>query len=379
MIFKLAPNRHSLVTFLTQFGTYDDGGTTRGSALKKRAVANSTFECDEEYTGGKFAKVSGTYSTGAVTITVTGAGTSSAYVFTVGDVIFNARTRERMLVATVASATTITVAATGRSLGTTAAAAGQDGDTLLRIGNANEEHAGLRNVNTTQTTQVTNYTQIFRTSIAISGTLNETRLYGGDEIKRLRGQQGTKHAMEIEDAFWFGEAANGTGANSKPQRYTGGILEHIESSNAYIQDQDGSLTPPDMAYFVREGMTYGSNTKKLFCGNNILNAIDEMSRGQLQTTMDETTYGIGVRKWHSTAGDIDLIVNAELFNNDFAGYGFLLDMNSYDYVYMRNRDTKLRLDVGVKGDDGMTDEYITECGLERKLAPQNALIKNVTD
>lgn len=113
----------------------------------------------EDTYGGKYARVSATYNStdNDVTISVTGAGSSSAYIFTVGDIIRNARTGENLLVVTIASATTITA---DRAFGTTAAAAGAAGDGLFIIGNVSEENAGARNANATQSTPVTNYTQI---------------------------------------------------------------------------------------------------------------------------------------------------------------------------------------------------------------------------
>jgi len=63
-----------------------------------------------------------------------------------------------MLVATVPTAVTITVAAAGRGFGSTAAAAGLDGDGLFIVGNASEENSGARNINTTRVTQESNYT-----------------------------------------------------------------------------------------------------------------------------------------------------------------------------------------------------------------------------
>ena len=62
-----------------------------------------------------------------------------------------------MVVGTVA-ATTIQLHK--RGYGSTAAAAGQDGDSIFIIGNVNEENGGARNVNSTQTSPQTNYTQI---------------------------------------------------------------------------------------------------------------------------------------------------------------------------------------------------------------------------
>ena len=63
-----------------------------------------------------------------------------------------------MVVDVIASSTTITVNSAERAFGTTAAAAGVDQDGLYIVGNVNEENSGARNVNTTRSTKVTNYT-----------------------------------------------------------------------------------------------------------------------------------------------------------------------------------------------------------------------------
>lgn len=141
--------------------TYD-GKSWKGAGMLKKACGNPEFKSFEDYYGGRYARVSATYNStdDAVTISVTGAGSSSAHIFTVGDVIKNARTGENMLVATIASTTTITAA---RAFGTTSAAAGASGDGLFIIGNVNEENSGARNANTTQVTPITNYTRLFLT------------------------------------------------------------------------------------------------------------------------------------------------------------------------------------------------------------------------
>jgi len=134
----------------------------------------------EDYHGGRYAKVGAAYNStdNAVTITVYGAGSSSGYIFTVGDQIKNARTGEVMLVASIAGATSITAA---RAFGTTAAAAGVAGDDLFIIGNVNEENAGVRNANMTQTTRNSNFSQIFRHTLAVTGTEAALNPYGGKD------------------------------------------------------------------------------------------------------------------------------------------------------------------------------------------------------
>lgn len=150
------PNKHPLVTLLSNVGKVYDGKSWKGSSIMKQATGNPEFTWFEDTYGGRYAKVSGTVSAATnQTVTLTGAGSSSGKIFTLGDLVKNARTGECFTVGTVA-ATTI-VAAT-RGFGSTSAAAMADGDGLFIIGNVNEENSGSRNVNTTQVGKQTNYT-----------------------------------------------------------------------------------------------------------------------------------------------------------------------------------------------------------------------------
>lgn len=191
----MEPNKHPLVTLLTTVGKTWDGSAWKGSAMQKAPATDVTFRWIEDVYGGRYAKVNATYnnSDDPVTITVSGAGSSSAHIFTPGDIILNYRTGERMKVATVASTTSITAS---RSIGATAATAGVIGDGLYIVGNTNEENATARNVNVTQGSQQTNYTQIFRTSISVSGSEQAVKLYGGDDLTYLRAKIGTQHALD---------------------------------------------------------------------------------------------------------------------------------------------------------------------------------------
>ena len=378
-IHLLEPNKHALVTLLTSVGKVYDGKSWKGSGLLKAPTGNPEFSWFEKFYGGRYAKVSGTYSTGAVTITVTGAGSSSAYIFTVGDIVLNQRTGERMLVATIASTTTITIGTDGRAFGTTAAAAGADGDELFIIGNVNEEGSNARNVNNTRSNKESNYTQIYKTSIAVTGTEREATLYGGSDLTLQRAEKGTEHLLDIERSFWWGEKKyDVTGTQTNARRATGGVLEFIEGGSSYVQNQGGVLTVADFNTFLREGFTYGNDQKFFFCGGTVLQAINEFARGQITTKPLDRTYGINISEYVTTFGRINLVHNP-LFTGEFSGYGFLLDMDCFKYRYMNNRDTKLHTNVQAPDVDGQIDQYITEAGLQRIHASKCALLKGVTD
>lgn len=377
-IFLLEPNKHPLVTLLTNVGKVWDGKAWKGSGMLKRATGNPEFKWFEDFYGGRYARINAvTGTTGALTLGVTGAGSSSAYLFTVGDIVKNARTNENFIVDTIAGATSFTVASAGRAFGTTAAATPLSGDGLYIIGNANEENAGARNVNATQSMPVTNYTQIFKTTIAVSNTEKEANLYGGKDLPYQRAKKGTEHALDIERAFWWGQKTyNVTGLQGHPRRGTGGVLEFIETGSSYVQNQGGTLTAPDLNTFLREGFTYGNDTKMLFAGGVVLQAINEIARGQILMQPVATTYGMKVSTWVTAFGTVNIVHNP-LFVEDYAGYAFMLDMESFAYRFMNNRDTKLETNIQAPDADGQIDQYISEVGLQRAQAAKHALLKGV--
>lgn len=378
-IFLLEPNKHPLVTLLTNVGKVWDGKAWVGAGIAKAATTNPQFTWFEDFYGGRFASVAAAYnSTDApvtITVSVVGGGSSSAYIFTPGDVIKNARTGENLLVATIASGTTITAT---RAFGSTPAAAGNATDSIFIIGNASEENAGARNVNTTRSTQQNNYTQIFRTSIALSNTEKEVKLYGGPDLPYQRAKKGTEHALDIERAFWWGQRyLDTTGTQGHNRRVTGGVLEFLSQGNSYVQNQNGPLTAVDFNNFLREAFTYGNNEKMLFASGVVLQAINEIARGQVRIKTEDKTYGIQISEWFTPFGMINIVHNP-LFVDAYAGYAFMLDMECFRYRYLQNRDTTLRMNIQAPDVDGQVDEYLSEVGLERKQAARHALLTGVT-
>ena len=378
-IFLLEPNKHPLVTLLTNVGKVWDGKAWVGAGIAKASTTNPEFKWFEDYYGGRFGSVAAAYNNTdnpvTITVSVVGAGTSSAYIFTPGDVVRNARSGENMIVATVASGTTITA---GRAFGSNAAAAGLAGDSLFIVGNASEENAGARNVNSTRATPNTNYTQIFRTTIALSRTEKEVKLYGGPDLPYQRAKKGTEHALDIERAFWWSQKYyDTTGTQGHPRRSTGGVYEFLQAGNSYVQNQNGPLTAPDFNTFLREGFTYGNNEKMLFASGLVLQAINEMARGQIRIKPEEKTYGIQISEWYTPFGMINIVHNP-LFIDAYASYAFMMDMESFRYRFLMNSDTTLRLNIQAPDLDGQVDEYLSEVGLERKQAPRHALLLGVT-
>ena len=371
-VFLLEPNKHPLVSLMNTVKASD--GAYKGQAIMKASTGNPEFKWFEDVYGGRYAQVAAQALVGATSMDVKSAGSSSAHIFTVGDIVRNVRTGENVIVTAITDTDTVAIA---RSYGAVAAAQMEVDDGLFIIGNVNEENAGARNMNTTQSTPNTNYTQIFKTTIAVSGTEDAAKLYGGRDLPYLRAKKATEHALDIERAFWWGQKNADVGANGHPRRATGGVDEFITGGNSYVQNQGGTLTAADMNTFLREGFTYGNTRKMLFAGGLVIQAINEIARGQVQTNVGDTEYGMKVSRWMTAFGEIDIVHNP-LFVEDMAGAAYLLDMECFRYRYMEGRDTKLMTNVQAPDVDGIVDQYLTEAGLERKEAARHAKLYGVT-
>ena len=371
-IFLLEPNKHPLVTLLTNVGKVWDGKAWQGSSLMKAVTGNPEFKWFEDVYGGRYARAAKAEAASSGSLDVTGAGANPAYIFTIGDIVRNARTGENSLVTAISDGNTIAVT---NSFGATPAAAVLAGDGLFIVGNVSAENTGARNVNTTRSAAQSNYTQIFKTSIAVSGTEKAANLYGGKDLPYQRAKKGTEHALDIERAFWFGQKNADTSTYAR--RATGGIDEFISAGSSFVQNQGGPLTAPDMNNFLREGFTYGNSTKVLFCGGLVLQAINEIARGQILTKTGDTTYGVRISEWQTAFGTVNIVHNP-LFVEELAGQAYLLDMECFRYRYMEGRDTQLMTNIQAPDVDGEIDQYISEVGLERKQAPRHSLLKGVT-
>ena len=132
-----------------------------------------------------------------------------------------------------------------------------------------------------------------------------------------------------------------------------------------------------MNTFLREGFTYGNDTKMVFAGGIVLQAINEIARGQILMPPVSTTYGMKVSTWVTAFGTVNIVHNP-LFVQDYAGYAFMMDMESFVYRFMNNRDTSLQTNIQAPDADGEVDQYLTECGLQREQAAKHALILGVT-
>lgn len=379
-IFILEPGETPLTAFLTQIGKVGDGGGKfKGSALQKEVTFNPEFKEYEDQYGGVWARINNGagYTTGDTAFVV---DTPGASIFTKGDVVKNTRTGEIYRVTSVNYGTnTITVT---RAQGSVVATALVDNDWLTIIGTASEEGAGKLDANHTQLVPVTNFTQIFKTYVKVTKTLDASKTYPsmkpGEYRRFQRVKKAVEHAKLIERAYLFGDKKEiSAGPDGEPLRYTGGILEQIASVGNVQDEASSSLTDTEFRNFLRDyAFKYGSSEKLFLCGNAILAYIESFAMGKLQYTPDDRTFGVQVRKYQSPFGILN-IVRHPMLEGEYSGTGIVLDVTTVKHRPLNGRDTALTTSVQNPGDDHFIDEYLTETGLQRVNFEKNALLKGV--
>ncbi len=336
--------------------------------LQKKIAINPKFEWLEDDLTAKWDQInkSGGYDKDDTDLVV-----DNAVYFTVRDIVKVPRTGEVMCVTAVNTTTnTITVI---RGYGTTSAAALNDDDYLVIIGNANEEGAKAPEIKTTKVIPKYNFTQIFRKPFGVTATAENSELYGGPDLGYQRKKMGIEHTVDIERAFLFGEPKEDFDG-AQPKRTTGGVFYFVNTNRYNV---NGTLTAAKLEEFCRMLFQYGSDVKFLFCSPTVLSAINSLAQDKLRLVPRDQTFGLNITRYVSPHGELNLIKH-RLLEKAYDGYAIGLDLRNLWYRPLRGRDTTLKTNIQDNDEDQEKDEYITEAGLQVSLELTHAIMYGVT-
>lgn len=206
---------------------------TLTAGIKKRRMATQQrFDWFEVDPYPSELAVSGAQTAGDTSIEVqTGTGSRAAGSF----VYVNRKTREVIRVTSVSTDTLTVVRGYGGY-----SAAMTDGDVLELIGTAFEDGTGFGTMKSVQSANLYNYTQIFRTQYGLTGRMQNTDLYGGNDLTNQRKDQGILHKKLIEKAFFFGKrnlVAGSTGPITTTQGLEASISSNVWDLNGQEPNQ----------------------------------------------------------------------------------------------------------------------------------------------
>lgn len=334
--------------------------------LGSQSCSSYKFEWMEDDLMARWVTNTAQILVGDTTITV-----DDSSVLAVDDLLKVPSTGEVMKVATIASATSITVT---RSYGETAASGTfAISGKLLCMGNAIMQGDGIPGEKYSIEAPQYNYTQIFRTPFSVTNTLDAMKLYGKKELAIQRVKKGIEHAISMEYAFLFGERKLDVGG-AQPRTTTAGVLKFLTGTTNVFTKSLATTTEADFLTWCESIFTYGSETKVVLCSPNFISFVNTLakgSNGQLNVSNGATSYGLAVMEYVTPHGTLKLVKHPLLING-YAGYGIVLDMEELKYRYLR--DTTLLPNRQNNDVDGIVDEYLTEAGLELRCPKKHGLI-----
>lgn len=346
----------------------------------KQSAFNTKYEWIEKDLEARWDQINNGagYAAGATSVVV-----DNAAYFRVGDIVNIVRTGEKVLVGAVTTGTnTLDVQ---RGFGSTAAAAIVDNDDLQIIGNAFQEGDTSGTEMSHQETYLYNYTQIVRTPFGVTGSENESENYTGPDRARLRGEKSVMHMIDIERTFVFGErflATTGSYATTnKPRRATGGFLYFAVSN---VKDFGGVMTEPEVEDWCEQLFlhTGGSDTRFVAASAKAISVFDQLGVGRLELVPSDKTLGMTIKQFVTGHGTLMLAKHRLLeYGPSGQGYGghmLAVEPSNIKYRYLRNRDTKLRMDIQANDLDGFKDEYLSEVGFQLMQPLLHGVGKNVT-
>lgn len=258
---------------------------------------------------------------------------------------------ENMLVTAVISPTQIAVQ---RAIGSVTPVVVNSGTSLWMVGNAYEE-ASLRPASLIIIPQrVTNNTQIFRNTWAVSGTTRATMLIAGDTaIAESRRDCAAFHAVDIEKMLFFGQRFFGT-RNNQPFHTSDGVI------NSVTQNAPGNISTllATTNYTQLEAAldpTFNQVTDPTSIGERILfvggfarRVLHQIFRlnGTYFIEDGQTSWGLQFDSFKIPRGRFNIIEHP-LFNAygqaaSWARMGVALDLATFNTAYMVGRKTESR-------------------------------------
>lgn len=305
-------------------------------------------------------------------------------------------TKEIVLINQILSPTSVQVQ---RGVGTTAAAAIADDVNFYQVGNAFEEGSVRPNALQITPVRITNLTQIFRNTWALTGTAQATQVIAGEStVAENRQDCAAFHAADMEKALFFAEKSQGT-RNGQPFRTMDGLIPIISNlanypasyaaTNVTAAGATTNYTQLENALdpvFNQVTDPKVGNERVLFVGSQARKVLNNIGRlnGTYQLMDGQSSYGLQFSSFKIARGMFRMIEHP-LFNSntDWAKYAVAVDLSTFRVAYLNGRKTSKKefnldgtpVDNGI---DAVGGTLTTELTCVVKNPPANALITGLT-
>ena len=306
-------------------------------------------------------------------------------------------TGENIIINSVISATSVSVT---RGVGTVAAAAIAANIYAYQVGNAFEEASLRPNSLIINPVRITNYTQIFRNTWAISDTVRATQMIAGDtNVSESRQDCAAFHAADIEKGLIFGQKSQGT-RNGQAFRTMDGLINiignisyypsYMGSTNITTAGSTTNFTQLEAALdpvFNQATDPRVSNERVLFVGGAAKRVLTTIGRlnGTYYMVDGQTNYGLQFTTFKTSRGTFRVIEHP-LFNSNssWQKMAIAVDLSTFAVAYLGDRKTQNKefnqdgAEVNDNGIDAVGGTLTTELTTVVKNPSANAVVYNLT-
>ncbi len=266
----------------------------------------------------------------------------------------NEGSNENIIINSVVNAVTVTVT---RGVGSTAANI-STAIKLFQIGTAYEESSVRPNALIINPVRITNLTQIFRNTWAISDTIRQTMMIAGDtNMAESRMDCAAFHAADIEKALFFGKKSTGT-RNGQPFRTMDGLEAIVGTLGNYPSYYSAvntttfgaTTTYPQFEAAVDPCFNQTTdpkigNERILFVGGTarkVINSLARLATGTFyEITGGTTEWGLQYTTVKTSRGAFQMVEHP-LFNSNstYSKMCVAVDVSTFRVAYLGDRKTQ---------------------------------------
>lgn len=291
--------------------------------------------------------------------------------FRANDLAIAEATGEVIRVVSITNGTTMVIE---RGVGATTAAVGSVADDayIRQIGSAHGEGSDRAAPTHQTSTRRTNYCQIFKEGIELTGTALAVQTNTEDEQARQRMLAMRRFTEKLSRTAYFGVKSNNmTDANGRTIRTMDGVYQAIQSN---VYDPSGTLTEAKLWDAVEPIFASGSPLKIMFAGAIVVKQVNTMFKDQIRNVQGETAFGMNARRIITPFGDLDMVFDRAL-NGPYSGDAVVVDPE--DVKIKELRPIEVKTDVQSNGADTEAEEIIGELSLAYGVESHHGRIENV--
>lgn len=306
-------------------------------------------------------------------------------------------TGENILINAILSTVQVSVQ---RGVGGIAPAAIAASINLYQVGSAFEESSLRPNALAINPVRVTNLTQIFRNTWAISDSVRATQMIVGDtNVSENRQDCAAFHAADIEKGIFFGQKFQGT-RNGQPFRTMDGVYSIVSNlayypasyaaANVTVAGGTTNYTQFEAAFdplFNQATDPKVANERLMFVGGTAKKVINNIGRlnGTYMMVDGQTDWGLQFSTIKIARGTFRLIEHP-LFNTNasWSKLAVALDLSTFNLAYLGDRKTQNKEfnmngdDAADNGIDAVGGTLTTEVTTVIKNPPADGIMTNMT-